>query len=102
IQGLYLAKVVVAGSTTPVWQEQVAIIPGMGITRNASIPGINSSATATIVLNATNGTASNNTFANGSTSLGTVNAGSAGTNLTATNRCGRIQVRNAANVPVDS
>ena len=77
IQGLYQVSVVVAGATSPIWQEQVAIAPDNTVTRNVTLPGINSTLTSTLSLTIANGLAAghNLQFYQGSTSLGTISAG---------------------------
>jgi type II secretory pathway pseudopilin PulG len=106
VQGLYRVTVVVAGQTTPIWQEQVAITPDNMISRSITLPGINSSLTSTLVLSIANTLASGNNlqFYQGATSLGTVNAGNTA-NLAAANKCSRILARNTSasvNTIVDS
>jgi hypothetical protein len=105
LQGLYLVKIFVSGTTAPLWQEQLAINPDNTISRSVALSGVNSSLFSTFVLQILNTLASGNNlqFYQGATSLGTVNAGAAATNLTATNRCSRILVRNTGvNQLVDS
>jgi len=98
LQGLYLVKIFVSGTTTPVWQEQVAINPDNTISRSVALSGVNSSLFSTFVLQILNTLANGNNlqFYQGATSLGTVNAGAAATNLSAANRCSRILVRNTS------
>ena len=105
IQGLYQVSVVVAGATSPIWQEQVAIAPDNTVTRNVTLPGINSTLTSTLSLTIANGLAAghNLQFYQGSTSLGTISAGTTAALATSPNRCARILVRDASpNTIIDS
>jgi prepilin-type N-terminal cleavage/methylation domain-containing protein len=107
VQGLYRVTVVVAGTTTPVWQEQVAITPDNTVSRTVTLPGINSSltSTATLTIASALGTNHNLQFYQGSTSLGTVNNGITAATTTAPNRCARILVRDtlaSVNTIIDS
>lgn len=107
VQGLYRVIVVVAGTTTPVWQEQVAITADNTVSRSITLPGINSSltSTATLTIASALGTNHNLQFYEGSTSLGTVNNGVTAATTTAPNRCARILVRDtlaAVNTIIDS
>jgi hypothetical protein len=104
LQGLYLIRVFVSGSSTPIWQEQIAIRPGDFTTRNLSLTGVNSSLFSTTQLVFFNGLSDPLEFYQGAASLGTVNAGAnnAASPFSA-NRCSRILVRNTStNVLVDS
>jgi prepilin-type N-terminal cleavage/methylation domain-containing protein len=103
LQGLYQVKVVVNGSTTPVWQEQIAITPDNSIIRNISLSGVNSSLFGTFVLTIVNSIGASLQFYQGATLIGTITSSGAPTGLTAANRCSRILVRNATtNLLVDS
>ena len=108
VQGLYQVSVVVAGQTTPVWQEQVAITPDNTVTRSVTLPGINSTLTSTATLTVVNSLAALHIlqFYQGATSLGTINpTGVPIATLTAPNRCARILVRDTiatVNTIIDS
>jgi len=95
LQGLYVVKVFVSGSTTAIWQEQTAIRPGDSISRNISLPGLNSSISATAQLKFFNGLTDTLQFYQGPTSLGTI-AGGSNNDMApfSANRCSRIIVRN--------
>jgi type II secretory pathway pseudopilin PulG len=97
LQGLYVLKVFTSGSTTPIWQEQIAIRPGNSVNRNVSLPGVNSSLSATVQLRFFNDLADPLQFYQGATSLGTVNAGS-NNNMApfSANRCSRIIVQDTS------
>jgi hypothetical protein len=108
VQGLYQVNVVVAGQTTPVWQEQVAITPDNTVTRSVTLPGINSTLTSTATLTIVNSLPALHIlqFYQGATSLGTISpTGIATPTTTAPNRCARILVRDTlatVNTIVDS
>jgi prepilin-type N-terminal cleavage/methylation domain-containing protein len=101
LQGLYLVKVYVGSSSTPIWQEQVSIVPNTLTTRNVTLPGVNSSqGTALALLTISN--ASGNTY---TIYQGSVNKGSGSGNITLSNAitpCSRILVANSSNQIVDS
>jgi hypothetical protein len=104
LQGLYLIKVFVSGSSFPIWQEQIAIRPGDSTTRNLSLTGVNSSLSSTTQLIFFNGLADPLEFYQGAVSLGTIigGANNAASPFSA-NRCSRILVQNTStNVLVDS
>src|SRR6266850_1124739 len=97
LQGLYVLKVFTSGSTTPIWQEQIAIRPGDSVNRNISLPGVNSSLSATVQLKFFNDLADPLQFYQGATSLGTVNAGSNNDmGAFSANRCSRIIVQDTS------
>jgi prepilin-type N-terminal cleavage/methylation domain-containing protein len=102
IQGLYRVSVVVAGSASPVWQEQVTITPDNTVTRDVTLSGVNSLLTSTLALQIVNGLGANLQFYAGPLPIGTVNAGMSGS-LTAVTSCLRILARNAStNTIIDS
>ena len=54
VQGLYLVKIMVTGSSTPIWQEQIAIQPDTLTSRSVSLPGVNSTLFSPISVNIVN------------------------------------------------
>ena len=54
LQGQYLVKVLVSGSHSPVWEEEVAVRPGVAMARDPSFPGVNSSLFPTVTLTVVN------------------------------------------------
>jgi hypothetical protein len=54
LQGLYLVKVSVAGSRSPVWEEHLTVRPGVAVAHDPSLPGVNSSLFPAVTLTLVN------------------------------------------------
>lgn len=97
VQGLYTVKVSVAGSRYPIWQEQINVIPGTVMTRDYTLPGVNSSLFATLTLTLNNNTANKfQLYENGISNGAQINNNSSVTRTV--HRCSRLLVLNTMSV----
>jgi hypothetical protein len=58
LQGQYRVKVLLSGSHASVWEEEIAVRPGIAMARDPSFPGVNSSLFPAITLTVVNNRAS--------------------------------------------
>ncbi len=94
LQGLYLVRVSVSGSRSQVWQEEIAVRPGVAMTRDLSFPGVNSSLFSNVTLTVVNNTGSAvAVYEYGSPVVGNILSGT--TTTRSVHPCSRVFVKNA-------
>jgi len=94
LQGLYLVKVSVSGSRSQIWQEEIAVRPGVAMTRDLSFPGVNSSLFSTVTLTLVNNTGSAAAvYEYGTPVPGNIPSGT--TTTRSLHPCSRVFVKNA-------
>ena len=92
LQGQYLVKVLVSGSHSPVWEEEVAVRPGVAMARDPSFPGVNSSLFPTVTLTVVNNHGSTVVvYEYGNPILGGILSGNTSTRTV--HACSRISVK---------
>jgi hypothetical protein len=95
LQGLYNVQISVAGSPRPILQEQISVRPSVTLTRDYTLPGVNSSLTGTVTLTVVNNTSSFLAVLADGNASGVTAAG--GTGAMSVTPCSLMQVLNGIN-----